>query len=229
MAKRRKRKVSLMGTNSLGQVTGIHPVLGAAVGGGLQTAGAIGVRQFVGMDEYSELIGAGIGAVGSGLLMLSSKTRAAGLTGMVTSIVVGGLRFAAGMISTKEKFRNVSGELFTHNEKKAEPKFPGEDQLKAIEGLLEAATATKAATTAGALGIVTANQVPNLSALGRGPLGAVSQRRMRSLGAQAAYQVPLASGDLGVPQAESRQLAQAPVQIVGANGIGRHFGATVFG
>jgi hypothetical protein len=236
MARRKKYgDLNLMGTTDLGQVQGIHPAIGAAVSVGTGTATAIAVRQFSGLDKHSELIGGGVG-VGTGvIMMLFPASRAAGFTGVIAALLNNGLRYAAGMLADKEKLRDVVGESASLNEKAG---ATIKAQLITAENALKAAKASPAAgVTSGALGIVRPQVVPTL--------GAMSAERVPTLGAISAERRQLAGGGLGMMQAEQRTLAasqlptfqnhmgmgqpQNPVQIVGSNGIGRNFGATIFG
>jgi hypothetical protein len=96
------RKVTFMGTNGLGQVTGMHPAVGAAVSVGAGTATAVGIRKFSSsgtLHRYSELVGASVGILAGLGMMASPKSRAAGFTGIVATLVGQGLRFAEGLMS----------------------------------------------------------------------------------------------------------------------------------
>jgi len=239
MARRKKHvgEMSLAGTDNYGQVMGIHPAIGAAVSVGAGTATAIGVRQFTDMDKYSELIGGGVG-VGAGVIMMFfPAARAAGFTGVISALLNNGLRYAASMIADKEKLRDVSGELATKITKKDKTRSV-KTQLVELQAQIEALKTAPAATS-GAFGIVEAQRVPTL--------GAMSAQRVPTLGAISAERRQLADAGLGIVEAETRQLAastqlptfqahmgmgqnqQPPVQIVGAGGVGRNYGATVFG
>jgi hypothetical protein len=234
MARRKyhEEELSLAGTDDLGQVRGIHPAIGAAVSVGAGTATAIGVRQFSSLDKYSELIGGGVGISAGVIMMFFPNSRAAGYTGIISALLNNGLRYAAALISDKEKLRDASGALASKTAKT----MPIKNRLAAIEADLKAA-GTASGTTEGAFGIVRPQVVPTL--------GAVSARQVPSLGAVSAERRRLADAGLGLVQAEQRQLAaaqlpqfqshmgmgqaQSPVQIVGAGGIGGNYGATVFG
>lgn len=185
---------------------GLHPTAGVAIGVGVGTATAVGVRQFTALDKWSEAIGAGAGLAASGALWAAGSKGAAGAAA-ISTLVNNGLRFALGMLLKKEKFRDNAG-----------------------------AAVSKGAPIPTELGIVRPQQVPTL--------GAVSAQQVPSLGAVSAERRHLADAGLGLVQADQRQLAaaqlptfqnamgaagQAPVQIVGAQGVGSNYGATIFG
>ncbi len=97
-----RRKVNMWGMNGLGAVSGLHPAVGAAVSVGLGTGTAIAVRQFKPeYDKWSELIGGGVGLLAGAAMMISPKSRGAGVTGIVATVLNNGLRFAESMITKK--------------------------------------------------------------------------------------------------------------------------------
>lgn len=206
MARRRKNGM-LMGPN------GLNPLAGAAAGAGVGTITAVMVRRFSSMDSNSELIGMGSGALTGLAMMVPEGSRRAGIAALVTAVLNNGIRFAASKIFEKEKLRDAAGELATLKEQKE--KLALKTQLDALTAQIKV---TKAASgTKGALGLVRAAQVPTLA----GNLGAVSAHPMTlagNLGAVSAHNVSLAeAGDSG---------AAPPVQLVG---LGRHYGATIYG
>lgn len=86
-------EVDAFGLDQLGQPVGLNPVWGAAVGAGLGTVGAIGVRRLMPQyEKHSELIGFGLGAGASAAMLAFEGTRAAGWTGLASAFLNNGLR-----------------------------------------------------------------------------------------------------------------------------------------
>jgi len=84
--------VDAFGLDEFGQVDGLNPLWGAAVGAGVGTLSAIAIRQFTKMGKWSELIGLGLGAASSGAMIIFPGTRAAGWAGLAASFLNNGLR-----------------------------------------------------------------------------------------------------------------------------------------
>lgn len=184
---------------------GAHPAIGAVVGAGTQSIGAIGFRAFVGKDKYSELVGVGIGALASGALWATGH-REAGATGLASAIAAGLIRTAACMIGCKEQVRDYAGEMVTI---KGAP--PCKDQLAAM----------KAQATAAGLGIVSPYNVPAFQ--GGSPLGIPSAHQVPAFGLVQPESAVAFQGLEGGASALGQ--AQKPgVQLVGAG-----FGSTVLG
>lgn len=94
----RARDVDAFGLDEFGQPTGLNPLWGAVAGTGLGTIGAIAVRQFTSYGKHSELIGFGLGALASGVMIFFKGTRAAGWTGLAAAFLNNGLRQLEGML-----------------------------------------------------------------------------------------------------------------------------------
>lgn len=200
-----------------GQAGDLHPAVGVGLTVGVGTGTAIAVRQLSGHDKWSEAIGGGVGLLASGALMLSDRTRSAGVVGAIAVLMNNGLRFAEALLSPKQKHKDLTGKIITHTASRADGAVSAGDQYAALSEQAKVALA--------GFGIVSAQQVPTL--------GAVSASRMPTLGAQSAAPMPT----LGDVQAEPRQLAgalptfqgggNAGVNIVG--GLGANYGATIMG
>jgi hypothetical protein len=94
----RKPKVNILGVNGLGAVAGLHPAVGAAASAGIGSGLAFAMRRSAKTAadkrfKYSELIGGGAALGVSGLMMVSPKTRGAGVTGVVVALLNNGIRF----------------------------------------------------------------------------------------------------------------------------------------
>lgn len=204
----------------------VSPVWGVVASGVTGTGTAMALRSMTGMDKNAELIGMGAGVAAGVALMLGKKTRAAGFTGVVTALLANGLRYVEALTSKKQQIKDLQGAQVTFLEKRAATKIPVAQQLELA----------KAAAAAAGFGIVTTER-RTLA----GGLGAISAQRVQAFGAMSAQQVPLfGGGGLGIVSPEVvRSLGGAgpvqfqgqrgPVTIQGAGGLGRHFGATLFG
>jgi hypothetical protein len=159
------------------------------------------------MDKYAELIGLGAGVVAGAGMMVSPKSRAAGMVGIVTAFLTNGLRAAEAFTSKKQQLKDATGSLATIAVKAGgsyEAMLTAvQDQLKVAEsgtqGALGAVTASPVTAFQGGglgmvqaeqrqllagngLGITSVDQVPTLSALGQGGLGAVTATPTESFG-----------------------------------------------
>jgi hypothetical protein len=224
MARRRRRQKSLFGRAA---ASDMNPMWGAVASGAVGTGAAVAVQSFSGMDKHSELIGLGAGVATGAVLMLGKKTRAAGVTGVATAVVVSGIRAVQAMMSAKQKMKDIKGAEATFLATKAAVKVPMKDQLAAYQ----------AAAKAGGFGIVSPERVPTL--------GAISAQQIPTmnggLGAISAQQVPtMGGGGLGIVSPEViRSLSGggiqggglgAAVKFQGGGGsLSSAYGATIYG
>lgn len=87
--------VDAFGLDEFGAPAGLNPMWGAAIGSGLGTVAAIGLRQtdptgF--MARHAEALGFGAAAVASGAMIFFPGSRAAGWTGLAAAFLNNGLR-----------------------------------------------------------------------------------------------------------------------------------------
>jgi hypothetical protein len=76
------------------------PFYGALAGAAIQTAAAIGIRNFTSQEKYSEAIGGAVGVATGAVMIAFPKTAEAGWTCLAVSLVSGGLRTAERMFAT---------------------------------------------------------------------------------------------------------------------------------
>jgi hypothetical protein len=87
--------ISLLGLDEFGQPYGMGAGWGATIGVGASTMTAIGVRAFAKTapwQKWAEGIGAGVGALAGGTMMIFKKTRHAGLAALASAVIGNGLR-----------------------------------------------------------------------------------------------------------------------------------------
>ncbi len=87
--------ISLLGLDEFGQPYGMGAGWGAMIGVGSSTMTAIGVRAFAktaGWQKWAEGIGAGVGALAGGAMMIFKKTRHAGVAALASAVIGNGLR-----------------------------------------------------------------------------------------------------------------------------------------
>jgi hypothetical protein len=214
------RKVNFLGGLAQAKSGDANPLWGALASGAIGTGTAIGIRTFTGMDKNAELIGLGAGAATGLALMMSPRTRAAGFTGLLTALMTNGLRYAEAMLSPKQQIKDLAGAGVTFNATTAATRQTPKQQLVAAKSIAAGqGFGAYAAERRTALGAYAAENRTALlgerSAEPRTALGIVSPEVLRTLGQ---------SGAMPTFQGEN-----APVQIVGAQGLGQHFGSTVFG
>jgi hypothetical protein len=219
------RKVNFLGGLAQAKAGDANPMWGALAAGAIGTGTAIGVRTFTGMDKNAELIGLGAGAATGLALMMSPRTRAAGFTGLLTALMTNGLRYAEAMLSPKQQIKDIAGVGVTFNATTAATRLTAAQQLTAAKtAAANAGFGMRSSDYRTALGARSAEERTALlgarSAEDRtvlSGLGIVSPEVLRTLGASGASPMPTFEGE------------NAPVQIVGATGLGSHFGATLFG
>ncbi len=89
-------EVDMFGLDEFGQPTGLNPMWGAIIGGGIGTGTAIAVRSMAKnsptLQKYSEGVGLLTGAVAGGVMMAFPGSRAAGWSALATAFVTNGLR-----------------------------------------------------------------------------------------------------------------------------------------
>lgn len=215
-----RRKFQLLGQARSGDM---HPVWGALAAGAVGTGTSAAVQQFTGMDKHAELIGLGAGVATGAALMISNKTRVAGIVGVATAIATNGMRAIQAMLSAKQQIKNLAGAGATFNATKAAVKVSYKDQLAAAQMTAKAS----------GFGIATAARVPTL--------GAVSAQTVPTLGAISAQRVPAMNGaGLGIVSPEViRSLSSggiqggglgAAVKFQGGGGsLSGAYGATIYG
>ena len=94
--------ISLLGLDEFGQPYGMGAGWGATIGVGASTMTAIGVRAFAktaGWQKWAEGIGAGVGALAGGTMMIFKKTRHAGLAALAAAVIGNGLRQVEQLLS----------------------------------------------------------------------------------------------------------------------------------
>jgi hypothetical protein len=127
--------VDLFGLDEFGQPVGPYPAIGAALGTAIQTSAAIAVRRFTKKDKWSEGIGAGVGVMAGGAMMLLPKMRAMAWSTLAASLVGGGLRQLEVMMSKNEKAKQEAAEAAKEAESSGEQSGMGLVQIEPTEAL----------------------------------------------------------------------------------------------
>lgn len=198
--------VDLFGLDEFGQVSGPYPAIGAALGTGIQTLAAIGVRRFTTKDKWSEGIGAAVGIVaGAGMLAMNS-TRALGWTMIAASGISGLLRQAETLMMPVEKAKAEAGAAAA-----ASPALTTQQE--------EAAAVSKTVEETQGMGMV---QIDPQYAL-----GLPTVEPSYALGNVGLPPQLVGAGDYGLSQNPAAR--QAQLVGPGISGLGSHFGSTIFG
>lgn len=215
------RRNSFLGQAARARAGDMNPLIGVAASGAVGTGTAIGLRYTTAMDHRAELIGLGAGVLVGAGLMVSPRSRAAGLAGIVTAVLTNGLRALEAMVSEKQQIKDLQGSMLTKSKANLKETLAATKEAAKAAGILKGAGLGAVAayrttafdgglgmvqaerrSLAGGLGITSVDQVPTLSALGQGGLGAM-----------AAYPTTAFSG-------------ADPVTF---QGLANHYGANLFG